>query len=198
MNRNLNCFAAVASIALLTACSSGEEEETTLPEEGPVAEETTAAASTPDVEGAAELTDEQTLRLEGLGDLTVGEPVPQGSSFAERGAQLPGMDCSTISSPDYPSVYAITVGGEVRRITVSEGSDVALVEGVGAGDSEDEVLEHFPTFRETPHAYVEAPGKYLTQPGDDPRLRFEIGPEGNVTAIHVGLMPELGYIEGCA
>ena len=133
----------------------------------------------------------------GLGDLVIGEPVPQGSGFAERGAQI-SDGCHTISSRAYPGVYAITERGEVRRITVVERSGVKLVEGIGVGSSEAELLEAFPGFRSTPHKYVEAPAAYLTQPGNDPRLRFEIGADGRVTEIHVGLMPQLGYVEGCA
>jgi hypothetical protein len=53
--------------------------------------------------------------------------------------------------------------------------------------------------REEPHEYVETPAKYLTAPnaaGGDPALRFEFGREGKVN--HVGLMPVLAYVEGCA
>jgi hypothetical protein len=32
----------------------------------------------------------------------------------------------------------------------------------------------------------------------DPALRFEIGADGKVSLIHVGTMPVLGYVEGCA
>lgn len=46
------------------------------------------------------------LTLEGLGDLSIGRPVPAGSKWAERGAQTSDM-CRTISSPDYLGVYAI-------------------------------------------------------------------------------------------
>ncbi len=140
-----------------------------------------------------------TLALEGVGDLVIGRPVPAGSSFAERGAQI-GEDCRTVSSPAFPGVYAITRGrgGRVRRITVSERSKVRLAEGIGLGAIAQEVLSAFPGLRATPHKYVSAPGRYLTQPGSDPRLRFEIGENGRVGAIHVGPMPELGYVEGCA
>lgn len=139
------------------------------------------------------------LALEGLGGLRVGEPVPAGSSFAERGAQI-GEECRTVSSPDYPGVYAITEGkgGPVRRITVGERSDVRLAEGIGVGATAQEVLAAFPGFRSTPHKYAAAPARYLTQPGNEPRLRFEIGEDGRVSLVHVGLMPQLGYVEGCA
>ena len=140
------------------------------------------------------------LTLEGLGVLEFAEMVPAGSGWAERGAQIPGR-CRTVSSPDFPGVYAIVEEGMVRRITIGERSTLKLVEGIGTGASEAEVRAAFPSFREEPHKYVEPPGKYLTSPGatgGDPALRFEIGRDGKVSLVHAGMMPVLGYVEGCA
>lgn len=204
MRRFAFAFALLGPLAL-AACAS--ERET--PTDAEIAAEESAAATTDDSalapEGAAPLAtgtpagSGRTLALEGLGDLAVGKPVPAGSSFAERGAQI-SEECRTVTSPDFPGVYAITrgQGGAVARISVGERSDVKLVEGVGVGSTEQEVLAAFPGFRSTPHKYVSAPGKYLTQPGNDPRLRFELGENGRVSLVHVGMMPELGYVEGCA
>jgi hypothetical protein len=141
------------------------------------------------------------LTLDGLGALQIGQPVPSGSSWAERGAQIPGSACKTLSSPDFPGAYAIVEGGEVRRISVGDRSGVKVIEGIGPGSTEAAVRQAFPGFRETPHKYVEAPGKYLTAPGAEeggPALRFEIGQEGTVSIVHAGLWPQLGYVEGCA
>lgn len=201
--KHLALTLAAASALALVACSSPAEIEPG------VAATESAAATTDDsaattASGAPPATGTpaapaggKVLALEGLGDLVIGKPVPAGSSFAERGAQI-SDSCKTVSSPDYPGVYAITENGEVRRITVGERSDVKLVEGIGAGASEKDVLAAFPGFRASPHKYVAAPAKYLTQPGNDPRLRFEIGENGRVSLVHAGLMPQLGYVEGCA
>ncbi len=140
------------------------------------------------------------LTLEGLGALQIGAAVPAGSGWAERGAQISDA-CSTVSSPEFPGVYAIVVGGKVRRVTVGERSDVELVEGIGTGATEAAVRAAFPGFREAPHEYSEAPAKYLTAPnapGGDSALRFEIGTDRKVSLVHVGTMPVLGYVEGCA
>lgn len=193
---------ATASALALAACSSPADTN-------PDAAATESAAATTDDSAMADATGAppvatgtpaeggKVLALEGLGGLAIGQPVPAGSSFAERGAQI-NEACRTISSPDYPGVYAITENDQVRRITVGERSDVKLVEGIGVGATAADVLVAFPGFRSTPHKYVSAPGRYLTQPGNDPRLRFEIGETGRVTLIHVGMMPQLGYVEGCA
>ena len=140
------------------------------------------------------------LTLEGLGDLEIGKPVPRDGSWAERGAQISDA-CRTVSSPEFPGVYAIVEDGRVRRITVGQRSDVTLVEGIGVGAGEAEVKQVFPGFRASPHAYEDAPGKYLTAPNagsGEAALRFEIGQDGKVSLIHVGTMPVLGYVEGCA
>lgn len=141
------------------------------------------------------------LSLEGLGDLRIGEPPPAAGSWAERGAQA-GDTCRTITSPDYPGVYAIVEDGKVQRITVGQRSDVKLTEGVAVGSSEAEVRQWFAGFRETPHKYEAAPAKYLTAPNATPTggsaLRFEIDQDGKVRLIHVGLTPVLEYVEGCA
>ncbi len=154
----------------------------------------TAPANSQDTPG------DDVLTLEGLGGLRVGQPVPSASRFAERGAQI-SDGCRTLSSPDFPGVYAIVSEGQVRRITVGQRSDVTLVEGIGVGATEAAVKGAFPGFAEEPHKYEDAPAKYLTAPGGsatDPALRFEIGSDDRVSLMHVGLMPELEYVEGCA
>ncbi len=178
--------------ALFAACSPEAE--------APLAEKTVTTTPSAEVATSAPATaaDANTLTLEGLGELRIGEPIPSGSSFASRGAQIPGSTCRTLSSPDYPGVIAMTVDGELRRTTVSDGSKVALVEGISAGATETQVRAAFPGFVESPHKYLATPGKYLTQPGADPRLHFEINTDKTVNLIHVGALPELTWVEGCA
>ena len=144
--------------------------------------------------------DAKTLTLDGLGALKIGQPVPSDTGWAARGAQASDA-CTTVSSPDYPSVYAIVEGSKVRRISVGKRSEVELIEGIGVGATEKQVMAAFPGFRDTPHKYVDAPAKYLTAPNaesGDPALRFEIGSDRTVTAIHVGTAPALEYVEGCS
>lgn len=158
-----------------------------------------AQASAP-AGGATSASPADVLGLEGLGDLRIGQPVPKGTSWAERGAQT-GADCRTVSSPNYPGVYGMVVDGKVQRITVGKRSDVKLAEGIGAGATEKDVKQWFPSFRQEPHKYESAPAKYLTAPNaanSESALRFEIGQDGKVNFMHVGTMPVLAYVEGCA
>ena len=201
MNRLLS---AAALALILAACSQA-------PEKVPGGAETPAAPVPSATEGmgtappSASLGASPTaavavLTLEGLGALGLGKAVPAGSRWAERGAQASDT-CRTISSPDYPGVYAIVEGGKVRRVTVGQRSNVKLVEGIGVGATETQIRADFAGFRSTPHKYQPAPAKYLTAPGasaTNPALRFEIGEDGKVSLIHVGLMPQLEYVEGCA
>lgn len=201
--RHISVFAAsaVAITLALAACSPGSD----APSPGAAANapvETSPAPPPPAPTGPADtpvVTSAHVLGLEGLGDLKIGQPVPTSGSWAERGAQT-GDACRTVSSPDYPGVYAIVERGKVQRITVGQRSDVKLVEGIGTGSTEADVNKWFAGFRAEPHKYEAAPAKYLTAPNaasGDPALRFEIGSDGKVSLMHVGLMPVLGYVEAC-
>jgi hypothetical protein len=191
------------AIALLPACSRQPEDTPSSAASAsaePAVTDAASEAAAPPTNGPAAAATTQVLGLEGLGDLRIGQPVPAGGSWAERGAQA-GDACRTVTSPAYPGVYAIVEQGKVRRITLGKRSQVKLAEGVGVGDSEAEVRKWFAGFREEPHKYEAAPAKYLTAPNaasGDPALRFEIGQDGRVALIHIGTMPTLGYVEGCA
>jgi len=188
--------AASLAVLLLAGCGSepaAERAETkpdaAVVEDAPQAAD--AAQPTPAIATA------QTLTLEGYGGLTIGKPVPVGSPWVARGAQI-SDGCTTITAPDWRGAYAIVEENVVRRITVSDESKAKLVEGIGPGSTEAQVRAAFPSFVAEPHKYVDAPAKYLTQPGNAPRLRFEIDDEGKVSLVHVGMMPTLEYVEGCA
>ena len=187
------------AVLLLAGCGSEPAAERAEPEpavaDAPVATgEVSAADAMPPTPPIATA---QTLTLEGFGGLTIGKPVPTGSPWAARGAQI-SDGCTTISAPDWPGAYAIVEDNVVRRITVSNKSEAKLLEGIGPGSTEADVHSAFPSFVAEPHKYVDAPAKYLTQPGNDPRLRFEIDEEGKVSLVHVGMKPTLEYVEGCA
>lgn len=176
-------FAALA--VTLAACSPDPQ----TPPEQPAAPPAPPAAAAP--------TPANVLGLEGLGNLRLGLAPP--GIWAEQGAQISDA-CRTVTSPDYPGVYAIVEDGKVQRITVGQRSDVKLAEGIGVGAGEADVRQRFVGFREESHKYVDAPAKYLTAPNADsgePALRFEFGQDGKVSLIHVGLMPVLAYVEGC-
>jgi hypothetical protein len=192
---------AIALPVLLAACSSEapQADPATAPASESAADEMASEAPPAPSESASPAAT-RTLTLEGLDDLVIGRPVPTSSDWKMRGAQA-SDECLTYSSPRFPGVYAIVEDKAVRRITVGQGSDVRLVEGIGVGASERTVMAQFAGFRSEPHKYEQAPAKYLTAPnagGKDSALRFEIGSDGKVSLIHVGTSPTLEYVEGCA
>lgn len=194
-----NILVASALACALAACSSQAPEQTG-EATSPAAEPTSVVPTADVAERPAAFSDRKILSLEGLGNLRIGEAAPAGSSWAERGAQESDI-CRTITSPDYPGVYAIVEQGKVRRITLGQRSTVKLVEGIGVGSTEADVKKWFAGFREEAHKYEPAPAKYLTAPNaesGDPALRFEIGQDRKVKLIHVGTMPVLEYVEGCS
>ncbi|OYX63353.1 MAG: hypothetical protein B7Y88_12915 [Sphingomonadales bacterium 32-64-17] len=185
-----------APMLVLAACSGDADPA---PEPDATSSESVApSASAP----PAETTPAQrpTLTLEGLGDLRIGAAVPQNSSWSAPDVQA-GEGCTMYSSLEFPDTWAMVTGGLVRRISAGPDSDVKLIEGIGAGSSEAQVRSTFGGFRETPHKYEDPPAKDLTAPNADsgePALRFEVGADGKVSVMHVGTMPELGFVEGCA
>jgi len=207
----------LAVTLVISACSprSGADDSSTdtptgasaLESDVPTAAVTHAPTAAGTVEGTAGAetaeggrSNDNVLSLEGLGTLRVGRTVPTGSTWAERGAQT-SDGCRTVTSPDYPGVYGMVINGKVRRITVGQRSNVKLVEGIGIGSTEKAVNAAFGGFRAEPHKYESYPAKYLTAPNaasGDVALRFEIGRDGKVSQMHVGMMPELAYVEGCA
>lgn len=191
-------FATLAALTL-SACSQPEEGQRAPAESGTPSPGVTRAARPPEppARPAPGETSSGTLTLAGLGDLIIGKPVPAPSAFKLRGAQASDT-CLIYTAPGQPGVYAIVEGDVLRRVTVTRDSPVRLVEGIGVGSAEAAVRAAFPSFTSEPHRYVGPPAKYLTQPGNAPRLRFEIGEDGTVTAIHVGMPPQLRYVEGCA
>jgi hypothetical protein len=204
-----NILAATALALSLAACSPAPDpaastndtapDLTATPPATPVPPPTEGPAMTP-TPVTTPPANPQTLTVTGLGPLKIGQPVPADSGFAQRGAQISDA-CTTVTSPAYPGVYAIVERGAVRRITAGQRSTVKLAEGIGVGAPEKQVMADFAGFRSTPHQYVEPPAKYLTAPNadsGDPALRFEIGRDGKVSLIHIGTMPTLGYVEGCA
>lgn len=189
---------ALLAAAACAACS--QEPAAPSPQPTAAAASATPAAPAPASVAPPATPSPETLTLAGLGALRIGEPVPAGSGWAERGAQASDT-CRIVTSPDYPGVYAIVEDGKVRRVSAGQRARVTLAEGIGVGATEAEVRAAFPGFREEPHAYVAAPGKYLTAPGaaaGDPALRFEIDAARQVSEIHVGTMPVLGYVEACS
>ena len=200
-SRLVTCVCSLSFLFALGACSSETpepsahvEENAAVPEQRNPAEEATVSS-----DAGTQAASAHALTLVGLGDLRIGETIPEGSRWAERGAQA-SDECRTVTSPEYPGAYAIVIDDTVQRITLGQRSDLTL-DGLGVGAAEEAVRERFPALTEDLHKYESPPAKYLTSAdASEARsaMRFEIGSEGTVKLIHVGRMPVLAYVEGCA
>ncbi|OJU07636.1 MAG: hypothetical protein BGN86_12510 [Caulobacterales bacterium 68-7] len=192
----------VAFATAAMACSPASNDPESAGATSPVASSSASAPLLVDEAKPAASSESRSARvltLSGLRGLKIGEPVPLGGQWSTPVGDV-GDGCHAVRSADFPGVLGLVEDGKVRRITLGSGSDVKLAEGIGVGASEAEIEKRFAGFRSESHKYEAAPAKYLTAPNADrggAALRFEIGGDGKAKAVHVGMMPQLAYVEGC-
>lgn len=201
-------FIAAALVMPLAAC--GGTDPADMPGNGAAAVNEAAVANTaaantnaaePDM--AYQISDDPNIVTPaGLGTIGIGmAPAVAGADMLkEDGVQL-SESCRTLKSDQYPRVYVISDGSNVKRITIMDRSEVQTAKGVSVGATEAEVRRAYPDLREEGHQYVGPPAKnlyYEPRGKDEPALRFEIDGDGMVSHIHAGMQPELSYSEGCA
>jgi len=189
----------LTAMLALAACSP--EREPASPPDAATPEPVADASAPPAPAASPGAGDETTLTLAGLGGIVIGKPPPASGPAALEPDDVQLSDsCQLWHGARYPKAYVMTDGEVVTRITVAEGSTVRTARGIGPGATEDEVRRAYAPLTSSPHAYVEAPARYLVwqPPGSETGLRFETGADGRVKLIHVGKPPWLNYIEGCA
>lgn len=96
--------------------------------------------------------------------------------------------------------------GRLTRISLMRDADIATDRGLRLGDGATKVRAAYgDSLVAAPHAYLSPKGGYLTawaRGGEDVRdpaargIRYEIGADDRVTAIHAG-GPAIQYVEGC-
>ena len=150
------------------------------------------------------------LTNEGWGPLTIGMTLDQVVAAAgvdpnPDAVGSPDPDtCDEFSPARAPAGLLVMIEyGRLSRVSIGSGSKVRTDRGLGIGDDADAVRAAYGEEAvSTPHAYVAAPGEYLTVISaaagvDDIRgLVYEIGPEGRITRIHGG-GPGIRHVEGC-
>ena len=145
------------------------------------------------------------LQAAGYDTIRIGDPPSAADGYALTDDGSYEDSCRIYSSDRLANFYAIVEDGRVMRLTAfhrpgTGGETIRTDRGIGPGSTEAEVRAAFSPLREQPHHYVEAPAKDLFFGGTEtePGLRFEIGADGKVSALHAGLMPVLAYVEGCS
>lgn len=130
----------------------------------------------------------------GFGPYVVGE-----SLAAERQGELREVtpraseNCRLYRDPGLPGVEIMTDGEVVTRVSVRSPSTIITGAGVHVGASEADIRAVYPELRRGSGA-----GDLYTAGRGDDGLRFEIGRDGNVAAMHGGGEPALSQSEGCA
>lgn len=122
-----------------------------------------------------------------------------GALLVQRDSLAPECDYLAVG-PDGPEVLFMIVAGRLARIDVRD-SAVATAAGARIGHSEAMIGRIYGADRvmSTPHAYTD--GHYLTVApagaGDDHRLVFETDGRA-VTEYRAGVLPMVGWVEGCS
>lgn len=140
----------------------------------------------------------------GIGGLRVG------MTFAEARAVFPGLKipggadkigCDYAGSNGLPPGIGLMVGeGTIKRVEVRRG-EFATTAGARIGDSEERIKSLYPgRVTVTPHEYTD--GHYLTvAPSSraDSAYRIVFETDGSsVVRYRAGILPHVGYVEGCS
>ncbi|WP_222926898.1 hypothetical protein [Sphingomonas gilva] len=158
---------------------------------------------------------ETALTADGWGPLRIG------MSRAEIEAALGGdADPAAVGGPDPEAcdqfrparapqgMLVMVEDGKLARISLVRDADIATDRGISLGDDAARVRAAYgDAIGATPHAYLHPEGGYLTVwarggGGEDVRdpaargIRYEIGEDDRVTAIHAG-GPAIQHVEGC-
>lgn len=144
------------------------------------------------------------VTAEGYGPVRIGMDTAAlrtalGPYFSPRDSLNPECDYLA-TAPDGPEVLFMVVAGQLVRIDVRD-STVLTAAGARIGHSEQMIGRLYGADRviQTPHAYTD--GHYLTVvppgAGDDHRLVFETDGRA-VTEYRAGLLPMVGWVEGCS
>jgi hypothetical protein len=147
-----------------------------------------------------------TLSPQGLGHIEIGKsiaPVQAALDYwltqAEPSENSPGCGEYGIEFDTTAGIGIQTQDGIVTRVSIDGPSGIRTAEGIAVGDTAVQVRAAYSNAERRSAEYVPAPGHELfvwTQPDAHIGLRFEIGEDERVTAIHAGT--DLSNDEGCA
>lgn len=184
---------AIASVVLiaLTACTT----------EKPRTSDSAAASATiaPRDDGKVEKASQWQVTAAGIGDVRAGMSLDEANLALGNALTIPTklQECDYVR-PKSPTGLAFMVEkGEISRVDVQPGSDVATVAGAKIGDSEDRIKSLYPGVDVKPAKY--APGHYLEvtpSGGSNNRIVFETDGK-NVVKYRSGRLPAVEYVEGC-
>jgi hypothetical protein len=105
-------------------------------------------------------------------------------------------ECTYGYTKSLPGMNLMLVDGVIARVDVDKG-DYTTPEGARLGDSESKIKKLYPNLEVEEQKYVPE-GHYMTVYSPDKKRAIIFDTDGKkVTAIRVGRMPEVGWVEGC-
>lgn len=214
MNR-LAVSLSVAGLLVLAACAKPEPAPAETPaaaapaaNPAPAAEPAPAPAEPePAPAPAAAKNDPAVVNFEGFGPAKFGADEEQVRMSWGRplqaGTPAEGATCYQLFMDPQPEgargIVFLFEEGKFARYDVDVPLHVAPGD-ITVGASAMDVMAAFPgAVEEQPHKYVEGARNLVVTPADGSaaRLVFEVDPEGVVSAWHIGVPPQVFYVEGC-
>lgn len=165
----------------------------------PGEKETPAPAPTPPAP-AEEPADKWQVTAAGIGGVRAGMSVEEANVILGNSLAIPTklQECDYVRPKSTPKNLAFMVEkGEISRVEVQPGSNIATVAGAKIGDSEDRINSLYPGIEVKPAKY--APGHYLEvtpKGGGNNRIVFETDGK-KVVKYRSGRLPAVEYVEGC-
>lgn len=148
------------------------------------------------------LTEADMVTTAGLGPVRIGMTVEEATLAAGRAMEGPqAPDCYYVEPAGLDGIGFMVTNERVARVDITAGP-IGTPSGARIGITETEIKDLFPgQIKVEPHKYVDG-GHYLVfvprDPGDaDYRVIFETDGE-MVTGYRAGILPEVGWVEGCS
>ena len=205
MKRYLILAAAVA--LALSACKQEAVTETPIAAADPVPATPAVTEPVAPAEPAAPVDPTTQARFDGYGDMKLGSTIDEAKTAwageLKEGAPAAGSTCHYLSPKwaSTPSEFGFMMeDGKFVRYDVGTAKEAAPGGGKVGMVVEQLKLLYGDALQSAPHKYVDG-GKVFTVAASDgtpARLVFEVDGVGKVIAWHVGLPPQVDYVEGCS
>ena len=204
-------FVVLAATTAVAACKPTGPESAArpvvVPAEVRVAEAEVSLLPAPAPDTAVAATPDSQARFDGYGDMKLGSTVDEAKAAwageLKEGVPAAGSTCHYLSPTwaSTPSEFGFMMeDGKFVRYDVGTAKEIAPGGGKVGMVVEQLKLLYGDALQSAPHKYVEG-GKVFTvaaSDGSPGKLVFEADGVGKVTAWHVGLPPQVDYVEGCS
>ena len=138
----------------------------------------------------------------GIGDVKAGMSLDEANVILGGTLSIPARleECDYVRPKSTPKHLAFMVEkGEISRVEVQEGSDIATVAGARIGDSEDRIKSLYAGQVESRPAKYGSGHTLVVTPKNDGSNRIVFETDGKkVLKYRSGRLPAVEYVEGCS